>query len=181
VSDCTNFDCEGSDVNEMTNTQLYSIYYGSTCGKGCVSMSRVGGTVNCGEMMGGPAGDHKAMKAAGLFDPEKWKVGEGERKPQSLYDAGVTAKTKTAAMAAGFVCVTSGIVRKSAKSHLSAIQRSSNFRTASMRIRVENFIGIVKMRYQILKTPLAMSDLGLMNRIFYTCFMLHNFGRPIIK
>ena len=78
------------------------------------------------------------MVQTGLFDPDKWKVEDGKPWPQMLYDAGVTARTKTAAQQAGCDLVTSGIVRKSKSNTLSFAQRSTNFR--SLRIRVENFI-----------------------------------------
>lgn len=143
-------------------------------------MSRVGGAVNVGPTMGGPAGDHACMEAAGLFDPAKWSVPEGHAPCVSLYDAGVSHRTQTAAATAGFKLGLSGIVRKSKDNPLSFAQRSTNFRVSSLRIRVENFIGIVKQRFRVLNKPLAMADLGMMDNIFYSCFMLHNFGRPII-
>jgi hypothetical protein len=181
VVDCTGFNCQAGDASELLRPQLYSPYYKSCCGKFCVTMSRVGGCESCSPGMGGPAGDHTVMEADGLFSPEKWKVPVGTSRAQLLYDAGVTTRTKTAAMLAGFEVVTSGIVRKSKLNPLSHIQRSHNFKVSSIRIRVENFIGIVKQRFRILGRPLALADLGMMDRIFYTCFMLHNFGNPIVK
>ena len=67
------------------------------------------------------------------------------------------------------------------KNHLNHVQRSNNFKVSSVRIRVENFIGIVKQRFHILRKPLPLVDLGMMDKIFYSCFMLHNFGPPIVK
>lgn len=143
-------------------------------------MSRVGGTVNVGPTMGGPAGDHACMEAAGLFDAAKWALPEGRDPCVSLYDAGVSHRTQAAAAAAGFKLGLSGIVRKSKNSTLSFAQRTANFRVSSLRIRVENFIGNVKQRFRVLNKPLAMADLGFMDCIFYCCFLLHNFGTPII-
>lgn len=131
--------------------------------------------------LGGPASDHKCMQEACLFDKTKWAVPAGSKRPQMLYDAGVSAKTKTAATLAGCDLVTSGLVRTSKKNDLSGVQRSKNFSVSSLRIRVENFIGIVKQRFQILGETHPISDLGMMDKIVYTCFMLHNFGPAIIN
>ena len=181
VADCTNVNCEGSTLSELINQQLYSTYYKHTCGKYAVACSRVGGCIACAPGQGGPAGDHQCMVQAGLFDPDKWKVEDGKPWPQMLYDAGVTARTKTAAQQAGCDLVTSGIVRKSKSNTLSFAQRSTNFRVSSLRIRVENFIGIIKRHFKILRTVIPLSDIGMMDKIVYACFMLHNFGSLIIE
>ena len=131
----------------------------------------------------GPAADHQCLEAAGTFDPNTWADWQdmlGGEWPKFLYDAGVSAKTKTAFLHACVDLVTSGIVRNSAESELSAAQRTVNFKWSSKRIRVENFIGIVKRRFKVLKNVVALDDLGMMDRLVYTCFMLHNFGPPII-
>lgn len=104
----------------------------------------------------------------------------GEEWPRFLYDAGVSAKTQTAFLHACVDLVTSGIVRNSAEHELSAAQRTVNFTWSSRRIRVENFIGIVKCRFKVLKNVVVLDDLGMMDRMVYTCFMLHNFSNPII-
>ena len=181
TADCTNVNCEGSSLSELIRQLLYSKYYGHCCGKFCVVTSRIGGTLAVSRGMGGPAGDHRCMEAAGLFEPAKWEVKEGESKAELLYDAGVSAKTKTVAQAAGFDVVTSGIVRKSAESSLSGRQRGENFKISSLRIRVENFIGIVKQHFRILCTTRPFTDLPIMSKMVYVCFMLHNFGTPIIQ
>ena len=181
ISDCTGVDTEGSDVLEQIRQQLYSVYYGHECAKYCVGCSVIGGSTVVSPGLGGPASDHQCMQEAGLFDKEKWAVPEGSKRPQMLYDAGVSAKTKTAATLAGCDLVTSGIVRNSKKNDLSAVQRSKNFSVSSLRIRVENFIGIVKQRFQILGETHPIADLGMLDKIVYTCFMLHNFGPPIIN
>jgi len=49
-----------------------------------------------------------------------------------------------------------------------------------MRIRVENFIGIVKRRFKILTSIVQIEDLGMLDKIVYTCFM-HNFGPPVVE
>lgn len=120
------------------------------------------------------------MTAAGLFERDKWVTPEGAVWAQLLYDAGVSAPTKTAAMCAHCDLVCSGIVRKSKESNLSARQRDVNFSYSSLRIRVENFIGIVKHRYKSLGKVLPLDDLGMMDDIVYAAFMLHNFGHPVI-
>ncbi len=94
-------------------------------------MSRIGGCINVGPVMGGPAGDHACMEAAGLFIADKWAVPEGHLRPRSLYDAGVTARSKVAAAAAGYDLCTSGIVRNSVENPLSFIQRESCFASYS--------------------------------------------------
>lgn len=100
--------------------------------------------MSCSPGAGGPASDHQCMELAGLFDKSKWEVEEGKEWPKLLYDAGVSRKTKTAALEANFEIVTSGIVRNSKNSTLSFQQREENFSVSSLRIRVENFIGIVR-------------------------------------
>lgn len=97
-----------------------------------------------------------------------------------LYDAGASDKSKTAARAAGFSLITSGIVRNSAKSPLSFVQRESNKSTSSLRMRVENFIGIVKQRFRVLDSVFPLEDLGIMDDVVFACFVLHNFNNPII-
>ena len=176
VADCTNMNCENSEVSELIRQQLYSMYYKHTCGKFCVAMSRVGGCVAVSPGMGGPANDHECMAAAGLFDPEKWKVEPGESPKKLLYDAGVTHETKTAARKAGFLLITSGDKRKSAKSKFSYQRRWRKYRVSTLRIRVENMIGIVKQKFKILQHVLPIADIGMMDKIVFTCFMLHNFG-----
>ena len=52
---------------------------------------------------------------------------------------------------------------------------------SSLRIRVENFIGIVKQRFKIMGTVTPIADIGMMDKIVYLCFTLHNFGPPIIN
>lgn len=123
------------------------------------------------------------MAAGGLFDKERWAVEEGEPVPRLLYDAGVGTKTRVAAAKAGFELVTSGIVRNSKLSTLSHLQRQENFNTSSKRIRVENMIGIAKRRFKILSSSsiLAIEDLGMMDKIVYLCFMLHNFGQRTVE
>jgi hypothetical protein len=181
VSDCTAVMCASSQVSEMVSRQLHSKYYGGTCGKYNITCSPIGGTTCVSPGFGGPAGDHKIMEAAGLFDADKWKVPDGHPWAQLFYDAGVSTKTKTAAMNAGIDLVCSGIVRKKKTSLLSYQQRTTNFKHSSMRIRVENFIGIVKKRFKILNTTIATEDIGMMDKIVYACFIFHNFGNPIIK
>jgi hypothetical protein len=181
ISDCTNVNTGSSQSSELIRQQLYSIYYKNTCGKYNVTCSVVGGCVSCGPGMGGPASDHECMERAGLFNRSKWEVEDDETEPQMLYDAGVSAKTKTAAMLAGCDLLTSGIVRNSAKSTHSYIQRASNYTISGRRIRVENFIGIVKNRFRILQTKIPITMLGMLDKIVYTCFMLHNFGSIIIN
>ena len=181
VGDCSNVNCEAGDVDELLRPQLWSTYYNNPCGKYLFVMSKIGGTELVSPGMGGPASDHEVMEASGLYDKTLWAVPGSTWTPQMLYDAGVTHRTKTAARAVGFKMNTSGIVRKSKKNALSAAQRSKNFRVSSVRIRVENFIGIVKQRFKILKVPLRQTDLGMMDKIVYICFMLHNFGPAIVK
>jgi hypothetical protein len=50
-----------------------------------------------------------------------------------------------------------------------------------MRIRIENFIGILKQRYKILNSTIVTEDIGIMDEIFFTCCMLQNFGYPTIN
>lgn len=180
ISDCTNVDCEGSGLSELVEQQFYSPYYKSCCGKYNVCCSQVGGCVLVSPGMGGPASDHACMVAAGLFESDKWKVDEGEPWPQLLYDAGVSAPTKTAAKLVGCDLVSSGYVRTNAKNTLSYQQRTSNYNISSLRMRVENFIGIIKNRFQLLRTTIQSEDIGMMDELVYLCFMLHNFGTPII-
>ena len=122
VGDCTNKDVQGSDTDELVRQQLYSVYYGTECGKYYVGCSTIGGTTAISPGQGGPAGDHQCMVAAGIFQEEKWRVPSGPRL-QMLYDAGVPAKTKTLATSVNCDLVTSGISRKSAKNTLSSVQR----------------------------------------------------------
>jgi hypothetical protein len=61
------------------------------------------------------------------------------------------------------------------------VQRSANQRVSSMRMRVENFIGLVKQRFKILGKVHTLRDLGMIDKIVYLCFMLHNFGTPKFK
>jgi hypothetical protein len=182
LSDCSNVNCQGSQTNELLRQQLYSPYYGSPCLKFCVACSTIGGTMACSLGHGGPADDHQCLtEGADLFEASKWAVDADHEFSQLLYDAGVSRNTKTAAQAVNCDLVTSGIVRKSAKSSLSAQQRRANFRTSSLRIRVENFIGIVKQRFRVLSRIHTNSDLPVTGKVVYVCFMLHNFGFPIIK
>ena len=145
-----------------------------------MAVSKIGGCTAVSSGLGGPAGDHQCMEAAGLFEEKRWQRTTGPE-PKLLYDAGVSAKTKTVARAVKCNLITSGIKRNSKASTLSGVQRGTSFRVSSLRIRVENFIGIVKQRFRILGTILPVSDLGIMDKIVYACFMLHNFGHPIIK
>jgi hypothetical protein len=181
LSDCTNVNCESSKTSELIRQQLYSLYYKTCCGKYNVSCSIIGGTVSCAPGMGGPASDHACMEAAQLFEEEKWAVPEGKPKYQCIYDAGISTKTKTFARIRGCDLRTSGIVRKNKNNPLSCAQRDTNFEFSSLRIRVENFIGIVKQKFKVLKRTFAIDDLGIMDKVVYTCFMLHNFGHPIIN
>ena len=181
IGDCSSLLCEGSDTTEYVRQQLFSKYYGHECGKYFAACSPIGGTTAVSPCQGGPASDHQCMVAAELFEEKKWAVDGDTFEPEFLYDAGVSAKSKTLAMSAGCKLVTSGITRKSKTSNLSTIQRNTNFRVSSLRIRVENFIGIVKQRFKILTSTIDIADLGMMDDIVYACFMLHNFGPPIIK
>jgi hypothetical protein len=183
VADCTNLNCQSSRLSELIRQQLHSTYYGHTCGKYCVGMSPIGGCVFVSPGQGGPASDHQCMEAGGLFEPEKWAVGEGERWPILLYDAGVDTTTRAAAVVAACDLVTSGIKRKSKDSTLSALQRAENFGSSSMRIRVENMIGIVKRRFKILAETsiIPIEDIGMMDKIVYICFILHNFGPQTVE
>jgi hypothetical protein len=183
ISDCTNgMNCEGGPKkNELIRQHLWSTYYHACCGKVCVAMSRIGGCVAVGDAQGGPAGDHQCLDAAGLFSSEKWAQPAGRPLPGHMYDAGASARSKSASLLAGCSLVTSGISRKSKSDSLSYQQRSNNFQVSSMRIRVENFIGIVKQRFKVLGKILPMHDLGMMNKLVYACFMLHNFGVPKVK
>jgi hypothetical protein len=75
ISDCTNKNCQTSrESGGILNSQLFSLYYKSPCGKYCVTCSKIGGTMNCSPGAGGPAADHQCMKMAGLFEPEKWEA-----------------------------------------------------------------------------------------------------------
>ena len=181
LADCTNVNCEGSNKLELIRQMLFSKYYGGTCGKYCVACSKIGGCTMCSPGQGGPAGDHQCMEAGGLFDAKRWAVPEGEEWPKLLYDAGVSTRTKTVARSAKCDLVTSGVCRKSKNSTLSGVQRSENFGTSSLRIRVENFIGIVKRRFRVLGLTFPINDIGMMDKIVFTCFMLHNFGPAIIR
>jgi hypothetical protein len=121
------------------------------------------------------------MEAGGLFEPTKYEVKEGAPLPLHLYDNGVSKRTKAASLDAKFELATSGVVRNSALETLSFQQRQGNFGCSALRIRVENFIGIVKQRFRILRTVIHMDDIGMMDKIVWLCFMLHNFNGPIIK
>ena len=78
------------------------------------------------------------MMECGLFDKEKWRRPSlAHPLAQLLYDAGVSARTKTAAEMSGFEVITSGIVRKSKESELSHKQRSSNFKQVGVFARVQ--------------------------------------------
>ena len=46
---------------------------------------------------------------------------------------------------------------------------------------MENFIGIVKQRFRVLSRIHTNSDIPVTGKVVYVCFMLHNFGFPIIK
>lgn len=181
VADCTNVNCQGSDVSELIRQQLFSSYYKHCCGKYCVACSVIGGCVACSTGMGGPAGDHQCILAAGLMSVEKWRVGEGEPRAKLLYDAGVSSRTRVAAKAVRCDLELSGTTRNSAKSNLSYDQRAKNFRVSSLRIRVENFIGIVKNHFKVLGTLFSINDLPIMDKVVFTCFMMHNFKKPIIN
>jgi hypothetical protein len=181
VSDCTNVDLGSSNLSELIQQQLYSLYYKHTCAKYHVGCSPIGGCVNCSPGLGGPAGDHAMMVASKMFTPANFAHTKHPSKPKWLYDAGVSARSKAYAKEAGCILKTSGIVRKSSKSPLSYWQRGTNFSISKKRIRVENFIGIVKRRFLILTSEIPLSMLGMVDEITYACFMLHNFGPPIIK
>jgi hypothetical protein len=181
VADCTNVNCQSSNLSELVRQQLFSLYYKATCGKYLVAMSPIGGVTLVAPGQGGPAGDHQCMMAGDLFSHDKWQVPDGQPWPKLMYNAGVSRKTKTVANAASCDLVTSGIVRKSKDSALSALQRSVNFGNSSLRIRVENLIGIVKNRFKILKATMQIDDIGMMDKVVFTCFILHNFGAPTIK
>ena len=143
-------------------------------------MSKCGGCTSVSYGLGGPAGDHTCMGAADLFNKKKWKVAPGKPWSKLLYDAGVTSKTKSALLKAECDLVTSGIVRNNKNNHLSFQQRAKNFAVSSLRIRVENFIGIVKNKNRILTKVMPLVDIGMMDKIVYCAFMLHNFGFPIV-
>jgi hypothetical protein len=181
LSDCTNINCQGSRMSELIAQQLFSLYYKHTCGKYNVTCSRIGGCVAVSPGMGGPATDHRCMEAAGLFQKRRWKVPTGVRRVQLGYDAGISQVTKAAARRAGFEMVTSGTPRNSAKSNKSHAQRDRDQQFSTVRIRVENFIGIVKKRFRVLYYNFPIADLAIMDKIVYICFMLHNFGPPIFK
>ena len=108
IGDCTNVDVQGSTMSELIRQQLHSVYYSSTCGKYCVCASKIGGCTLVSPGQGGPASDHQCMEAGGLFEKDKWKVPDGEPWPKLLYDAGVSAKTKTLARSVKCNLVTSG-------------------------------------------------------------------------
>jgi hypothetical protein len=181
IADCTNANCESSGLSELIRQQLYSLYYKTTCAKYLVAMSAIGGVTLVAPGQGGPAGDHQCMMAGELFSADKWEVPDGQTWPKLMYDAGVSRKTKTVANAASCDLVTSGIVRKSKDSDLSAVQRDTNYGNSSLRIRVENLIGIVKKRFKILKATMKIEDLGMMDKVVFICFMMHNFGAPTVK
>jgi hypothetical protein len=182
IADCSNVNSQGSQTNELLRQQLYSTYYKHPCSKYCVACSVIGGCMACSAGQGGPADDHQCMvDGMDLFNPDKWEVADGKSWSQLLYDAGVSRNTKQCAQRSKCDMCCSGIVRKSAKSSLSAIQRKENFQTSSLRIRVENFIGIVKQRFKVLTRVHSNRDFPIMDKLVYVCFMLHNFGHPIIK
>jgi hypothetical protein len=181
IADCTNVNCQGSQTNELLRQQLFSTYYKHTCGKFLLACSTIGGCMLCSPAQGGPADDHQVMMGGGLFAEEKWAVTGDDQWSKLLYDAGVSRRTKTVAQASKCDMLTSGIVRNSAKSTLSGLQRKRNFQISSLRIRVENFIGIVKQRFKLLTKVHTNRDLPIMDKLVYVCFMLHNFGPPIIK
>jgi hypothetical protein len=181
IADCTDVKYNNSNISELIGQQLYSPYYKSTCGKYAVACSRIGGATFVSPGMGGPASDHDCMMLGGLFENWRWATAPGAPRCACLYDAGVSQKIKTVARAANCHMKTSGIVRNSKQSPLSAVQRSGNFGCSSRRMRVENFIGIVKQRFKVLGHKFSVSDLPLMDKVVYLCFMLHNFGSVIIK
>ena len=74
IGDCTCVFCGSGRTSELINQQLHSAYYGHTCAKYCVVCSPIGGTVCISPGVGGPAGDHRVMEAAGLFEGDKWQV-----------------------------------------------------------------------------------------------------------
>ena len=181
IGDCTNVNTGNSHVSEEIGPQLYSSYYAHTCGKYCVCCSVIGGTVACGAGMGGPANDHECIEMAGLFDPEKWTVPDGDPNVGFLYDAGVHSKTRSAFLHCGAKLNTSAWKRKSKHSTKSFVTRQNDYKKSNKRIRVENFIGIVKAKFKILRETIPVTLLGMLDKIVYSCFMLHNFGPPIIK
>lgn len=98
-----------------------------------------------------------------------------------LYDAGVGPRTRGACLEAGCELKTSGIIRNSKESDLSWQQRVSNYDISVLRIRVENFIGVNKARYAVLKRrEFKTEEMGMMDEVIFTCYMLRNFGPPII-
>jgi hypothetical protein len=147
-------------------------------------MSPCGGTLYCCPAQGGPTSDSKFFERAGLYDKEKWVVGDGYpsgTRPIMLYDCGIGVDSICLADEAGFELRTSGVIRKSRKSSQSAVQRIANTQTASMRIRVENFIGLVKKRFLVLGVVHKLEDLPMVERWGWLAFTLHNFSYPIIK
>jgi hypothetical protein len=123
------------------------------------------------------------MMGGKLFEPAKWEVEPGAPRSKLLYDAGVSRRTKTVALEANCDLTTSGIVRTpgGGEASLSGVQRMTNEDISSLRIRVENFIGIVKKRFKVLGRVHASKDIPIMEKVIYVCFMLHNFSCPIIK
>ena len=120
------------------------------------------------------------MDMAGLFDPEKWRVRAGQTPAQLMYDAGVSGKTRSKLSKVMCELITSGMVRKSKDSSLSFVQRDDNYNVSKLRIRVEDFIGIVKGQFAILRNVVPIHDIAIMDKMVATCFYLHNFGYPII-
>ena len=177
TADCTNFPCQGNSfhTSNLIQQQLYSSYYKCTCGKGCIGVSCVGGCVAVSLTGGGPMDDHECLDHMGIFDGKKWDCDDSNLHPRMLYDAGVSATTKTAAQNANFDLLLSGIVRHSKQNPLSARQRTLNKHVSSRRIRVENIIGIIKNHAKIITSNLHISELAMMDKIFYICCMLHNF------
>ena len=181
IADCTKVLTESSQQDELIRQQLYSLYYGHTCAKYCVVCSPIGGTLACSYGMGGPADDYVCLDAAGLFEEDKWQVPKGEPKPVMQYDAGATSKTRSRLLHAGCHLETSGSRRATSDTLLSLSGRFGRRKVSGQRMRVENFICIVKNRFQVLKEVISMNRLGMVDKIVYTCFVLHNFANPIIN
>ena len=180
IADCSKQAIGSSSASRDIRQQTHSIYYGTTVGKYAVACSVIGGTVAVGHCMGGPAEDYECLDQAGLFDKKKYERPVGQARPRGLYDAGVHNKTITAALEAGFVMETSGRRRQSAASVMSLYERQYRYGKSKKRIRVEDFIGIVKKKFQILTDRLPATEMGFVDKIVFVCYALHNFGFPII-
>ena len=77
-----------------------------------------------------------------------------------MCDSGVSQRTLDALRRAGIELDTSGIRRRSAASTLSRQQRQKNFERSRLRIRVKNFIGIIKTKFaSSLAAPVFVADI----------------------